>query len=95
MSNDPNKAAQPQIRPFGKLKDGGKPPNTMTTTLYIYKSLHSRIESQAALMQMHRQELLGRLLELVFPESMAPHSSLRDLINPDLVAGASSHPSTG
>ncbi len=79
------KAAEPQIRPYGKLRNGGKPPDTMTTTLYINKSLHSRIEAQAALMQMHRQELLGRLLEVVFPESKKPRCSLSDLIDPDLV----------
>lgn len=80
------KAAEPQIRPYGKLLGmAAKPPDTMTTTLYINKSLHSRIEARAALMQMHRQELLGRLLEVVFPESKKPRCSLSDLIDPDLV----------
>lgn len=85
MQNTSIKAAEPQIRPFGKLRNGGKPPDTMTTTLYINKSLHSRIEAQAALMQIHRQELLGRLLEFVFPESKTTRCSLHDLIDPDLV----------
>lgn len=31
------------------------------------------------------QELLGRLLEVVFPESKKPRCSLSDLIDPDLV----------
>lgn len=86
MTNQAGNAAEPQIRPFGKLrKGGGKPPGTTTTTLYLPNSLNSRIVAQAALRQMHRQELLGRLLEKVFPESPTLTKVVIDLAHPDLV----------
>ncbi len=87
MDSTTSTAAEPQqIRPFGKLRaGGGKPPETTTTTLYLPNPLNSRVQAQAALMQMHRQELVGRLLEVVFPESKEPTKSILDLIRADLV----------
>jgi hypothetical protein len=60
-------AAPPQVRPFGKLKNGGKPPGTKTLTLFLPLPLHYHVQAQAALSQMAIQEYVGRFLEEAFP----------------------------
>ncbi len=60
-------AASPQVRPFGKLRNGGKPPGTKTLTVFLPLSLYFHVQAQAALSQMDIQEYVGRFLEEAFP----------------------------
>lgn len=67
MSATTDRAALPQVRPFGKLRNGGKPPGTKSLTLFLPLPLHYHVQAQAALSQMDIQEYVGRFLEEAFP----------------------------
>lgn len=67
MTTTIDTAALPQVRPFGKLRNGGKPPGTKTLTVFLPLPLYFHVQAQAALSQMDIQEYVGRFLEEAFP----------------------------
>lgn len=68
MATTEHAASPQQIRPYGKLRNGGKPPGTKTLTVFLPLSLYFHVQAQAALSGMHLQEWAGRfLVEEGFP----------------------------
>lgn len=68
MATTEHAASPQQIRPYGKLRTGGKPPGTRSLTLHFPDDQYYHVEAQAALSGMHIQEYAGRfLVEEGFP----------------------------
>lgn len=68
MATIEHAASPQQIRPYGKLRNGGKSPGTKSLTLHFPIDQHYHVEAQAALSGMHLQEWAGRfLVEEGFP----------------------------
>lgn len=67
MNTRNDTAASPQVRPFGKGKDGKKPPGTKGVYAFLPLPNYYRLQAEAALHQMEVQSFIGKHLTETFP----------------------------
>ena len=67
MNTSTDTAAVPQVNPFGKGKDGKKPPGTRGVYAFLPLENYYRFRAEAALQQMDVQSFVGKLLTETFP----------------------------
>jgi hypothetical protein len=67
MNNSTDLAAEPRVKPFGKGKDGKKPPGTKGVYAFLPMENYYRVQAEAALHQMDVQSFVGKLLTETFP----------------------------
>lgn len=68
-------AAVPQVRAFGKGKDGRKPAGTKTLQVFLPMPLYFHVQAQAALSQLDIRQYVGKFLEEAFPLTSASNGT--------------------
>jgi hypothetical protein len=67
MNTSTDLAAEPQVKPFGKGKDGKKPRGTRGVYAFLPMENYYRVQAEAAHHQMDVQTFVGKLLTETFP----------------------------
>lgn len=64
MTSD--EAVEPHVNPFGKGKDGKKPPGTRGVYAFLPLAIYYRVQAEASLRQMDVQSFIGKFLSETF-----------------------------